>query len=70
MKNYIDGPSASETLDKLVTWICKLNEMKDILDRTTDHLCGNSPVPAQRPVTQNFDVISDLCLNKQLNNQS
>ena len=37
-------------------------------------LCsGNSPVtgyfPAQRPVTQSFDVFFDLRLNKQLSNQ-
>ena len=37
-------------------------------------LCdGNSPVtgefPSQRPVTQNFDVLFDLCLNKQLSKQ-
>ena len=36
-------------------------------------LCaGNSPVtrefPAQRPVTQSFDVFFDLGLNKRLNN--
>ena len=35
---------------------------------------GNSPVtgefPAQRPVTQSFDVSFDLCLNKQLSKQS
>ena len=38
-------------------------------------LCaGNSPVtgelPSQRPVTWNFEVFFDLCLNKQLNKQS
>ena len=38
-------------------------------------LCvGNSPVtgdfPAQRPVTQSFDVSFDLCLNKPLSKQS
>ena len=35
---------------------------------------GNSPAsgefPAQRPVTQGFDVFLDLCLNKQLRKQS
>ena len=35
---------------------------------------GNSPVPgefpAQRPVTQSFDVFFDLCLNKRLSKQS
>ena len=35
---------------------------------------GNSPVtgefPAQRPVTQSFDVFFDLCLNKPLSKQS
>ena len=35
---------------------------------------GNSPVtgqfPAQRPVTQSFDVFFDLCLNERLNKQS
>ena len=35
---------------------------------------GNSPVtrefPAQRPVTRNFDVFFDLCLNKRLSKQS
>ena len=35
---------------------------------------GNSPVagefPAQRPVTQSFDVSFDLCLNKRLSKQS
>ena len=34
---------------------------------------GNSPVtdefPAQRPVTQSFDVFCDMCLNKRLNKQ-
>ena len=34
-------------------------------------LCeGNSPVtgelPSQKPVTQSFDVVFDLCLNKRL----
>ena len=38
-------------------------------------LCaGNSPVtgefPSQRPVTRNFDVFFDLCLNKRLSKQS
>ena len=35
---------------------------------------GNSPasgeIPAQRPVTRNFDVFFDLCLNKRLRKQS
>ena len=35
---------------------------------------GNSPVtgefPTKRPVTQSFDVLFDLCLNKRLNKQS
>ena len=35
---------------------------------------GNSPVtcefPAQRPVTQSFDVFFDLCLNKRLSKQT
>ena len=35
---------------------------------------GNSPasgeLPAQRPVTQSFDVFFDLCINKQLKKQS
>ena len=35
---------------------------------------GNSPVPgefpAQRPVTQSFDVFFDLCLNERLSKQS
>ena len=42
--------------------------------RVTGHLCGNSPVPgefpAQRPVTQSFDVFFDLRLNKRLRKQS
>ena len=42
--------------------------------RVTGHLCGNSPVtgefPAQRPVTQSFDVFFDLRLNKWLSKQS
>ena len=38
-------------------------------------LCaGNSPVtvefPAQRPVTQSFDVFFDLCMNKRLSKQT
>ena len=41
--------------------------------RVTGHLCGNSPFtgefPAQRPVTRNFDVFCDLCLNKRLSKQ-
>ena len=31
---------------------------------------GNSPVPAQRPVTRSLDVFFDLCLNKRLSKQS
>ena len=31
---------------------------------------GNSPVPAQRPVTRSFDVFFDLRLNKRLSKQS
>ena len=41
--------------------------------RVTGHLCGE-PVPgefpAQRPVTQSFDVFFDLRLNKRLSKQS
>ena len=38
-------------------------------------LCAGNPpgpgeFPTQRPVTQNFDVFFDLCLNKRLNKQS
>ena len=40
----------------------------------TGHLCreftGPSEFPAQRPVTQSFDVFFDLRLNKQLSKQS
>ena len=36
--------------------------------RVTGHLCGE--FPAQRPVTQSFDVFFDLRLNKGLNKQS
>ena len=39
-----------------------------------DFCAGNSPVtgefPAQRPVTQSFDVFFDLRLNKRLSKQS
>ena len=42
--------------------------------RITGHLCGELPVtgefPAQRLVTQIFDVFFDLCLNKDLRKQS
>ena len=31
---------------------------------------GNSPIPAQRPVTRSFDVFFDLRLNKRLSKQS
>ena len=45
-----------------------------ILFRVTDPLCGNSPItgefPAQRPITRNFHVFFDLCLNKRLSEQS
>ena len=49
----------------------KLNDMVtsstgNIL-RVTGHLCGE--FLAQRPVTRNFDVFFDLCLNKQLSKQ-
>ena len=41
--------------------------------RVTGHLCEESPVPgefpAQRPVTQGFDVFFDLRLNKRLGKQ-
>ena len=41
--------------------------------RVTGHLCGESPVtgefPAHRPVTQAFDVLFDLRLNKRLSKQ-
>ena len=41
--------------------------------RVTGHLCWNSPasgeVPAQRPVTRNFDVFFDLRPNKRLSKQ-
>ena len=36
--------------------------------RLTGHLCGE--LPAQRPVTQSFDVLFDLNLNKRLSKQS
>ena len=42
--------------------------------RITGPCVGNSPVtgefPSQRPVTRNFDVFVDLCLNKWLSKQS
>ena len=42
--------------------------------RVTGHMCGNCPVtgklPAQRPVTQSFDVFFDLRLNERLSKQS
>ena len=38
--------------------------------RISGHLCRNSLVPAQKPVTWSFDVFFDLCLNKQLSKQS
>ena len=41
-----------------------------IIFRVTGHLCGNSPVPAQRPATQSFDVFFDLRPNKRLSKQS
>ena len=31
---------------------------------------GNKEFPSQRPVTRNFDVFFDLCLNKLLSKQS
>ena len=41
--------------------------------RVTGPLCGEftgpGDFPAQRPVTQSFDVFFDLCLNKQLSKQ-
>ena len=41
--------------------------------RVTGHLCGDSPVPdefpAQRPVTQSFNVFFDLHPNKRLSKQ-
>ena len=40
--------------------------------RVTGPLCGEftgpGEFPAQRPVTQRFDVFFDLCLNKRLKN--
>ena len=42
--------------------------------RVTGHLCGEFTgprwIPAQRPVTQSFDVFFDLSLNKRLSKQS
>ena len=42
--------------------------------RVAGHLCGEFTglrwIPAQRPVTQSFDVFFDLCLNKRLRKQS
>ena len=42
--------------------------------RVTGHLCGEltgpGEFPAQRPVTRNFDVFFDLCLDKRLSKQS
>ena len=42
--------------------------------RVTGHLCGEFTglrwIPAQRPVTQSFDVFFDLRLNKQVSKQS
>ena len=42
--------------------------------RVTGHLCGEFTgprwIPAQRPVTRNFDVFFDLRLNKRLSKQS
>ena len=41
--------------------------------RVTGHLCreftGHGEFPAQRPVTQSFDVFFDLRLNKGMNKQ-
>ena len=42
--------------------------------RITGHLCGEftgpREFPAQRPVTQSFDVFFDLRMNKRLSKQS
>ena len=57
--------------DDIITW--RRHQM-EAFSALLAFCVGNSPVtgefPAQRPVTQSFDVFFDLCLNKQLSKQS
>ena len=41
--------------------------LKGIISRVTGPLCGE--FPSQRPVTRNFDIFFDQCLNKRLSKQ-
>ena len=67
------GSSLAENVDRWIRnswWRHQMGTFSALLD-----LCaGISPVigefPAQRPVTQSFDAIFDLCLNKRLSKQS
>ena len=46
----------------------------EMLSALPEFCAGNSPIPgelpAQRPVTRNFDILFDLRLNKQLSKQT
>ena len=54
--------------------LCIMTSSNGNIFRVTGLWVGNSPVPgefpAQRPVTQSFDVFFELCLNKRLSKQS
>ena len=53
---------------------CMMTSSNGDIFRVAGHLCGEftgpGEFPAQRPVTQSFDVFFDLRLNKRLSKQS
>ena len=75
-KHVTEHCIASEIMASWGMWLHfdKMTSSNGNIFHTTGHLCGEftSPgeFPAQRPVTQSFDVFFDLCLNKRLSKQS
>ena len=72
---YIDCPSAWKLRTMHYTNRCyMMTSSNGNIFRVTGPLCGESQVtgefPSLRPVTRSFDVFFDLCLSKQLSEQS
>ena len=54
-----------------ISWLVMMTSSNGNIFRVTGHLCGECEFPAQRPVTQSFDVFSLICawINCWVNNR-
>ena len=65
-KNSINCCPKSVCLTKPARFYPWWRHQMEIISALLDIFAGNSPAPAQRPVTRSFDVFFDMRLNKRL----